>query len=61
MINDEWKTAFRTLFGAYQYNVGCFGLTNAPATFQRFLNDIFKDYIEDFVVCYFDDIVINIY
>eukprot|EP00122_Pirum_gemmata_P002751 Pgem_evm1s2481 len=40
---DEWKTAFRTRFGAYQYNVGCFGLTNAPATFQRFLNDIFKD------------------
>jgi hypothetical protein len=55
---DEYKTAFRCKFGLFQYNVVSFGLTNAPAVFQFFLNDIFKDMINKFVVIYLDDILI---
>ena len=37
---DEWKTAFRTRYGHYQYKVMPFGLVNAPATSQAMLNTI---------------------
>lgn len=56
---DEWKTAFRTRYGHFQFNVMPFGLCNAPGTFQHFLNDIFRDHLDDFVVIYLDDILIH--
>ena len=37
---DEWKTAFRTRYGHFQYNVMPMGLTNAPAVFQHMINDV---------------------
>jgi hypothetical protein len=55
---DKPKTAFRTRYGSFEWNVIPFGLTNAPATFQRFINDIFADLIDVSVVCYLDDILI---
>ncbi|KAF5685645.1 pol protein [Fusarium circinatum] len=55
---DEWKTAFRTRFGLFEYVVMPFGLTNAPATFQRMINSILRQYLDVFVVCYLDDILI---
>uniref|UniRef100_A0A8C5R0Q2 ribonuclease H n=1 Tax=Leptobrachium leishanense TaxID=445787 RepID=A0A8C5R0Q2_9ANUR len=38
---DEWKTAFRTRYGHFEYTVMPYGLCNAPATFQHLINDIF--------------------
>jgi len=55
---DKPKTAMVTPFGQFQFKVLCFGLTNAPATFQRVMNKIFKDQIGKFVLVYLDDILV---
>jgi len=55
---DEYKTAFRTRYGQFKYRVMLFGLTNAPATFQAYIDDCLRPYIDDFAVCYLDDILI---
>ena len=55
---DEWKTAFRTRYGSFEWLVMPFGLTNAPTAFQRFINDIFSDMLDVSVLAYLDDILI---
>jgi len=55
---EEWKTAFRTRYGSFEWLVMPEGLTNAPAAFQRFMNDIFADMVDICVVVYLDDILI---
>jgi len=55
---DEWKTAFRTRYGHYEYKVMPFGLVNAPATFQSMMNTILREFLHHGVVLYLDDILI---
>jgi hypothetical protein len=55
---DEWKTAFRTRYGLFEYRVMPFGLTNAPASFQNLINSTFSDMLDRFVIAYLDDILI---
>ena len=55
---EEWKTAFRTRYGLYEYMVMPFGLTNVPATCQEMINDTLREYLDVFVIAYLDDILV---
>ena len=55
---DEWKTAFRMQYGLYVSLVMPFGITNAPADFQRFINDVLYLFLDAFCTAYLDDILI---
>lgn len=54
----EERTAFRTRYGLFEWLVCPFGLSRAPATFQRYINKILHHYLNDFVTAYVDDMLI---
>ena len=55
---DEWKTAFRTRYGLFEYQVLPFGLANASASFQAYINRALSERLDVSVIVYLDDILI---
>ena len=55
---NKWKTAFRTWYGHFKYQVMPFGLFIAPAIFQEYVNKILAEKLDIFVIVYLDDILI---
>jgi len=54
---DEWKTAFRILYGLLEFQVIPFVLTNAPSTFQDMMNHVLSDMLDVGGQAYMDDIL----
>ncbi len=55
---NEWKVVFRTRYGHFEYVVMPFHLTNALVIFPHLMNNVFHEYLDDFMVCYINDIFI---
>ncbi len=55
---DEWKTAFVTPTGQYEYLVMPYGLVNAPSIFQDFMHEVLREFLHWFVLVYIDDLLI---
>jgi transposase InsO family protein len=55
---DEWKTAFRTRYGHFEYTVVPFGLSNAPGTFQAYVNSALSDLLDTSCIVFMDDILV---
>jgi hypothetical protein len=58
LLGYKWKIAFRTWYGHFECTVMPFGPTNALAVFQHMANDIFRDFLDIFLVIYLDDVLI---
>ena len=57
---DKWKIAFKTRYDHFEYQVIFFGLSNAPAKFQGYVNKILAEKLDIFIIIYLDNILIYI-
>ncbi len=57
-VVDEWKTAFRTRYGLFEYLVMPFGLTNATASFQSYINAVLRPYFYITGIVCLDDVLL---
>jgi hypothetical protein len=55
---EEFKTAFRTRFKSFEWLVCLFGLSGAPITFERYINILLREFLDDFALAYMDNIII---
>ena len=55
---EEWKTAMRTRYGTFEWLVTPFGLSGGPSTFQRYINSVLQEHLDEFCTAYIDDVLI---
>ncbi|XP_019244470.1 PREDICTED: uncharacterized protein LOC109224339 [Nicotiana attenuata] len=55
---DEYKATYMIRYVSYNFLVMPLSLTNAPATFCTLMNQVIREYIDEFIVVYLDDIVV---
>ena len=55
---DEWKTAFYTYYGYYEFIIIPISLINAPITFQAYINKALQGLVDDFCIIYLNDILV---
>lgn len=56
--SDSLKSAINTRYGQFAWSVMSIGLKNSGSRWMFLMNDVLKDYIDDFVICYIDDCLI---
>jgi len=54
---DVCKTAFRTRYGHFEFVMMPFGLSNAPAAFMSLMNNMFEEFLDEFMIIFIDDIL----